>query len=114
MGEKICAIFISRYCIDSTFSTSKDVEELFLRNNFMFVNENLNFLHTVLKIQKLIQVSSYYHVAECLFLDRFSRHDLGLLSIPGISCIVWKFGVNLVRRREISIKLSIECSFLRT
>ena len=42
-----CALFISRYCIDSWFSTSKGVEG-FLQNIFKSVNEKLNLLHKVL------------------------------------------------------------------
>ena len=45
LNEMACAPFIICFCIDSRFSTSKVVEEFFLQNIFMSVNENLNLLH---------------------------------------------------------------------
>ena len=39
-------------------------------------------------------------------LNRRSRLVFGLLAIPGISRIVWKIGIDLLCRRDISIKLS--------
>ena len=48
LGVTTCAFFISRYCKDSRFSTSKIVEGFFLQIIFMSVIENLNLLHKVL------------------------------------------------------------------
>ena len=41
------------------------------------------------------------------FPGRCSRFDRGLLAIQGISHIIWKIGVDLLRQRNISTKLFI-------
>ena len=52
-----CVLFLSRFCIDSRFSTSKVVEGFFLQIIFMAVNENLSLLHKALQIQKFVPFS---------------------------------------------------------
>ena len=64
LGGTTCALFNSRYCIDSRFSTSKVVEDFFLQFFFMSVYEKLNLLHKHSKYKNLFRFPLYYHVAE--------------------------------------------------